>query len=346
MTIIYKAPPILLSEVVSESNTKKMQILKVGEFFHEKYGKFQITKQMLSEMVDNFKTGVRGVRPALDYSHNSEDVAAGWFKDLYLENDSELWADIDMTPKGAKVLSEKEFGYTSAEFDPAYETNETPTRKVGAVLLGAGLTNRPVIKNMKPVIELSEGGKMDIKELEEKCLSYEKQLSDKEEMLKKLMEDAGAESIEQVMEMISKLKGDAPELAEKNEELEKSMAEKEELKKELSEKTEALRLSEEEKNKAVKEVEFTVLLSEGKACVAQKEAFLKGDMMEFAKNSQSMNLSEKGHGKGIPKDVDAENEIIKLANEMVKENGIMFSEAVSKVRKENPDLVKKLQEKK
>jgi phage I-like protein len=346
MTTIFKAPPIQLSEFSGDSITKKMQILKVGEFFHEKYGKFQITKKMLSEMVENFKKGVRGVRPALDYSHNSEDVAAGWFRDLYLENDSELWADIEMTPKGTKVLSDKEFGYTSAEFDPAYETNETPTKKVGAVLLGAGLTNRPVIKNMKPVIELSEGGKMDIKELEEKCLGYEKQLAEKEELMKKLMEDAGAESLEQIMEMIQKVKGENPELMEKKAELEKSLAEKEELTKQLSEKSEALKLAEEEKNKAIKEVEFTVLLSEGKACVAQKEAFLKGDMMEFAKNSQAMNLSEKGHGKGIPKDVDAENEILKLAKEKVAGEGIQFSEAVSKVRKENPELVKKLQEKK
>jgi phage I-like protein len=339
MTNIFKAPPIQLSEDSSESNTRKMQILKVGEFFHEKYGKFQITQKMLSEMVTNFKAGVRGVRPALDYSHNSEDVAAGWFRDLYLENDSELWADIEMTPKGTKVLSDKEFGYTSAEFDPAYQTNETPMRKVGAVLLGAGLTNRPVIKNMKPVIELSEGGKMDIKELEEKLAGYEKQLADKSEFEKKLMEVAGVESLEQIMEQIQKMKGENPELMEKKEELDKALAEKEELKKELSEKTNALKLAE-------KEVEFTVLLSEGKACVAQKDAFLKGDMMEFAKNSQAMNLSEKGHGKGIPKDVDAENEIIKLAKEKVTAEGIQFSEAVSKVRKENPDLVKKLQEKK
>jgi phage I-like protein len=346
MSKIYKAPPIQLSENQSTSNLQKMQILKVGEFYHEKYGKFGITKKMLSEMVANFKEGVRGVRPALDYSHNSEDVAAGWFRDLYLENDSELWADIEMTPKGTKVLSDKEFGYTSAEFDPSYETNETPMRKVGAVLLGAGLTNRPVIKNMKPVIELSEGGKMDIKELEEKLAGYEKQLADKSEFEKKLMEASGAESLEQVMEQIQKMKGENPELMEKKEELDKALAEKEDLKKELSEKTEALKLAESEKAAAQKEIEFTVLLSEGKACVAQKEAFLKGDMMEFAKNSQSMNLSEKGHGKGIPKDVDAENEIIKLAKEKATAEGIQFSEAVSQIRKENPELVKKLQEKK
>jgi len=346
MANIFKAPPIQLSEGNSDSNIQKMQILKVGEFFHEKYGRFEITKKMLSEMVGNFKAGVRGIRPALDYSHNSEDVAAGWFRDLYLENDSELWADIEMTPKGSRVLSDKEFGYTSAEFDPAYETNEIPKKKVGAVLLGAGLTNRPVIKNMKSVIELSEGGKMDVKELEEKLAGYEKQLSDKEEMMKKLMEEAGAESMEQIMEMIQKMKGENPELMEKKEELDKALAEKEEMKKELSEKTEALKLAEAAKIAAQKEVEFTVLLSEGKACVAQKEAFLKGDMMEFAKNSQAMNLSEKGHGKGIPKDVDAENEIIKLAKEKVTAEGIQFSEAVFKVRKENPELVKKLQEKK
>lgn len=346
MSNIFKTAPIVLSESNETASIKKMQVLRTGDFYHDRYGNFQITTKMLSDMVDNFKKGVRGVKPALDYSHDSEGVAAGWFQDLFIQNGgTELWANIEMTPKGNKVLAEKEFGYISAEFDPSYETNETPTQKVGAVLLGAGLTNRPVIKKMQSVIELSEGGKMDIKELEEKLMGAEKKLSDYEEMQKKLMEDMGAESMEQVMELIASMNGKNKELGDKAEEKEKEMLE---VKKELSEAKESLKLAEQKVILAEKESKFTVMLSEGKACAAQKDAYLKGDMEEFVKNSQAMNLSESGHG-NTPKDdgKSPEDKILELARKMTSENTKMeLSEAISKVRKENPELVKKLQEKK
>lgn len=113
---------------------------------------------MLSEMVENFENESRGIVPALDYMHESQNIAAGWFKKLFIkasENGHELWAQIEMTPNGAKVLSDKEFGYVSADFDTEYQDNETG-EKHGCVLLGAGLTNRPVIKRMASAISLSE----------------------------------------------------------------------------------------------------------------------------------------------------------------------------------------------
>ena len=343
MSEIFKTSPIVLSEE-GPSDLKTMQILRTGEFYHDRYGNFEITTKMLSDMVENFKKGVRGVKPALDYSHDSEGIAAGWFQDLYtLNNGTELWAKIEMTPKGSKVLSDKEFGYISAEFDPAYETNENPVKKVGAVLLGAGLTNRPVIKKMKSVIELSEGGKMN-KELEEKLVNAEKKLGEYESMQKKLMEDMGAETMEQVMEMIAALKSEKQELMEKDEAKDKELVM---VKKELSESKESLKLAEEKRILAEKEVKFTVMLSEGKACVAQKEAYLKGDMDEFAKNAKHMNLSEKGHGNAPSDDgKDTEDKILEMARQLVSEKKIELSEAISRIRKENPQLVKKLKENK
>jgi phage I-like protein len=333
---IYKFPVIQLSESPVEPGvTKPMQLLRTGDFHHGPYGNFKISSKMLSEMVDNFNSGIRGIKPALDYGHNSEDVAAGWFNKLYLSDDgTELWGDVDLTPVAIKKLSDKEYGYVSAEFDPSYETNENPKKKVGAVLLGAGLTNRPVIKAMKPVIELSEGGKMDVKELEEKLVASE-------DKMKKLMESAGVDSLEALMEMIAA--GKQPAMSEEEKQM---FAKKEEdMKKELSEKTKALELSEQKLAEKEKEMQFTVMLSEGKVCAAQKDSFLSGDMVEFAKNAQAMNLSEKGHGK-TPKDdgVNPEDKILELASKMSDEKKITLSEAISKVRKENPELVKKLKE--
>lgn len=335
MSKVYKSPAIRLSENDASDPMKRIQILRVGDFHHSRYGNFKITTKMLSEMVKNFTEGVRGITPALDYGHDSEGVAAGWFKKLWLSEDgTELWAEVELTPVAVQKLSDKEYGYVSAEFDPAYETNETPKKKVGAVLLGAGLTNRPVIKKMQPVIELSEGGTMDVKELEEKLKATETKLAECEDKLKKMADMAGVDDIEKIMELIASSKK-APEM-------ETELAD---TKKALSEKSDALKLAEEKLAEKEKEMQFTVMLSEGKVCLAQKEAFMKGDMVEFAKNAQAMNLSENGHGK-TPKDdgVDPEEKILELATKMAEEKKIMLSEAIYKVRKENPELVKKLKE--
>jgi hypothetical protein len=71
----------------SENRVRSMQILRTGEFSDPRYSRFEISKTMLADMVKNFSEGVRGVIPALDYKHESDDVAAGWFKALYLKDE-------------------------------------------------------------------------------------------------------------------------------------------------------------------------------------------------------------------------------------------------------------------
>jgi phage I-like protein len=162
-----------------------VQVMRVGTYYSDQYGKFEITKEVLLSMKNNFDQNVRGVDLAIDYKHDSEDIAAGWIKNIYLKNDNtELWATVDWTKNGQKVLSDKEFRYLSADFDFNYQHNETK-EKHGPTLYGAGLTNRPFIKSMKPVVELSEkeGIQMDpkdqkIAEFEAKIAELTKQIQD------------------------------------------------------------------------------------------------------------------------------------------------------------------------
>lgn len=134
----------------------KVQLLKVGEFHDARYGVVEITSRTLSQLKENFDKRVRKIDVAIDYSHKSEDVAAGWVKGVSLSDDGmELWADVTWTPNGAKRLADKEFRYLSADFNFNYQDNETQ-EKFGPVLMGAGLTNRPVVKGMAPAVELHE----------------------------------------------------------------------------------------------------------------------------------------------------------------------------------------------
>lgn len=352
-----------------QERVRSMQILRTGAFSDPRYGRFEITKPMLAQMVKNFSEGVRGVIPALDYKHESDDVAAGWFKGLWLSDEgNELWADIEMTPKGEKILGDKEFGYVSADFDTEYQDNET-LQKFGCVLLGAGLTNRPVIKRMESVIQLAEKEKDPVsekisklvkegypqdqavaialdmerkgklsegeKQMEEKMKEMEAKLSEMEAKLaesEKMCGEYKAKLEEMEKKPEEEMKPEMPE-EEKKPEIEIELAN---AKKELAELKGKLTLAE-------KTAEFSVLLSEGKAVEAQREAFVSGDMKAFIEKSVPVKLAEAGHASKPPVESgDAQEEVLSLAKKLSEEKKISMKEAISQVLKNNNKLAEKI----
>lgn len=357
---------------------KPFQIMKTGSFFDPRYKNFKITEKMLNEIVKNFDQGVRGVVPALDYSHDSGGKAAGWFRKLYIKDgkapgQKELWADIDLTPGCQKVLSDKEFAYISPDYSDEYVDNETG-KKYGCVLSGAALTNRPVLKSMTPAIQLSEGdddlnskivkliseGKsqeqavaiaIDMKEkgkLTEKGDSEmneeeKKKMADMEAQLgemKKLQDEMGASSPEELMKKIAEMKAQLAAMPKaKEQEVELG-----ETKKQLSEVSKKLVDAEAKLKTSEKETEFAKLLSEGKACAAQKEAFLAGDMKKFIELAQPVKLSEQGSSH-IPADkgdgADVEEEILTEAKKLSDSKKISIKDAISEVLQTNKTLAEK-----
>lgn len=314
----FRSPMISIHLAESGEVNKDVQLFRVGTFHHEQYGKFSIDSKMLSSIQSNFQSKVRGVDIAIDYKHDSEDVAAGWIKEVYLsDNGKELWAKVDWTPNGQKVLAEKEFRYLSPEFVFEYQDNET-LKKFGPVLLGAGLTNRPVIKKMEPVVELSE-------------IAYvEKQKSNQGGMM-----ELEKMSPEQLIAMIKELQAKLAAMPEMEVELGKMKAQAAE-----SEKAVAC---------AQKKAQFAVLLTEGKACKAQEQAFLDGDMVKFVELSSPVKFNE-GQGSSVeaPQTVviesteAAQEEVLKLAEAKAKEKKISAAKAISEVLEENPALSQKI----
>lgn len=310
---------------------KEVQVLRIGTFNHPKYGKFEITTQTLSEMLNNFKNNIRGIDIAFDYYHDSDKEASAWVNNLELrENGTELWAIVDWTPKAEKKLAERELRYFSPDF--AFQWTDPETNKAYSnVLFGGGLTNRPFVKEMKAIVADELKGEENMTELE-KALA---KLKEVEATNAKLSEEKCA--MEQKMsDMIPKpaegeesdeVKALKVQIAELQAQLDKAMKENEVNMAEKKKAMEAQKLAE-------KENEFNVLLSEGKACAAQKDAFVKGDMSEFIKLAQPLNL--KGSGSSNSKDeiVDAEA-ILKLAEVKQKENPkLQRHDAISIAKKE------------
>lgn len=291
---------LFFTDSVQQSGFKDIQLLKTATIFDHRYGQVNITPDMLEQMVRNFDEKVRGIDIMLDAGHNPDGGAYGWFKKIYTregENKSlELWGTVELTSLGQKALTEKHFGYISADFDMSYQDNET-LANYGAVLLGAGLTNRPVVKKMSPAIALSENG-------------------DKKMTIEELLASCGVGSPEELIKMIGEMKGN----------IEASQAEVKML-------NEKIMCSE-------KSTSFNVMLSEKKVCEAQREAFLKGDVVEFAKNAQVMKFEEISGGGVEGSERSAEDQVIELAEKKVKEEKITMAKAIAAVLSENPELNK------
>ncbi|MDV8129320.1 MULTISPECIES: phage protease, partial [unclassified Rhodococcus (in: high G+C Gram-positive bacteria)] len=128
---------------------------------------FEITLADLHEYAANFAKGIGLVegdkRAPINYAHESWDKAAGWITALSVnEARQALVASVEWTPEGAKGLKDGEWAYISPEFCPRgslpYSDPEGPEGTDGIpeftanVLTGAGLTNTPLFKKLKPIM--------------------------------------------------------------------------------------------------------------------------------------------------------------------------------------------------
>ena len=124
-------------------------ITRTGSFTDPRYGRFEITPTMLAQMVRNFDARVLGQDIFLDVDHKPGDGAAAKILALKVDN-GRLRAQVEWTDFGTDAVRKRGFRYLSAEFHEAFRDNEQGNEH-GCVLLGAGLTIRPVIKRLDPV---------------------------------------------------------------------------------------------------------------------------------------------------------------------------------------------------
>ena len=308
-----------------------IQILRAGKFFHEGR-EIEVGQEDLENMVKNFSENVRGIDLMIDFSHNSEGEAAGWIRKLKLSEDKkELWAEVEWTPTGQKSLDNKAFKYISADFSFAYKDNET-LKNYGPTLFGAGLTNRPVVKSMEPIV-LSENKPINLNK-DNFMYGDAKEMEEKE----KMQEEEREMSLEDAMKLIKDLKDD---LLKKDEELISIRKELEEGKLKDEQKLAELKKEKElmEKNQA-----FDEKLSEGVVVEAQREAFIQNDMEKFLSLQSEVKLSETGSN-FVPKDSkltkeNFEDKIIELAEKRAKDENIAIEVAIQKELQANPKAEK------
>lgn len=138
--------------VLDATDATRIQIAKLGNFEHARYGKFSITEDQVALWKANLAKLPGGQAP-IDLDHSPErgkgTEAAGWITDIDIE-DGKPMASVEWTPLGKAALSEKRYRFVS----PTYgEAKDETGKEIGETLVGAGLTNRPHL-NM-PAISLS-----------------------------------------------------------------------------------------------------------------------------------------------------------------------------------------------
>lgn len=145
-------------DLAEGKTTSTVTVTRTGIFTDPRYGRFEISKDMLLSMVKNFKAGAYGQDIFLDVDHKPGNGAAAKVINLSVEG-NRLRAEVEWTPYGVDAVHNKGYQYLSAEYSENYTDNEAG-KQYGPVLLGAALTVRPVIKHLDPV-RLSEASESD-----------------------------------------------------------------------------------------------------------------------------------------------------------------------------------------
>src|SRR3990167_2315297 len=181
---------ILADFTYAELETKEFEVLKTGEYYDSRYGKFQITEALMQDLKRNFDDKVLGVDVAIDLNHEPEKGAQAWIHSLRIADGLLLAKFRDITEDGKRVLRDKIYKYFSVEYGPFHTVRAGQKVTVKNVLFGIAFTNRPVIKGMNPTF-YSETIKKSLnsdtymlKKLAEKLLKKAKVTSEDVSLLK------------------------------------------------------------------------------------------------------------------------------------------------------------------
>ena len=142
---------VKLSDV--ETTKDFFKVLPVGTYQHPKYGELSFTNERINRFADNINQRVRGIDIDVDYDHKNDvskgSKAAGWIRQAKAVDDQGLFVQIDFTESANGEIQDGEWRYFSPEF--VDEWTDTHGKAYQDVLMGAALTNRPFLKDLKPI---------------------------------------------------------------------------------------------------------------------------------------------------------------------------------------------------
>lgn len=122
-----------------EGPNQWVRLFPFGAF--SRFGRaFEFTRDVFSEMVDNFRNGIPAFKPPIKVTHEDTPGKVGNIIDLDIREDG-LYGMVDWFERGVNLLRDKAFQYISPEAH--LEETEWEGKKVKNVLMGAALVNNP-----------------------------------------------------------------------------------------------------------------------------------------------------------------------------------------------------------
>lgn len=352
-----------LSENLNDN--KLVEIMRTGEWKHPVYGELKITDETLENIIYNFNDKVRGTDIPIDLEHEvsqHKGEAAGWIKNL-IKKGNKLLAEIEWTKLGQEKIKDKIYKYFSPEFKFNYQDNETG-KVYKDVLFGGGLTNKPFIKRMNPVM-LSDNMIADFCEYKqinkkEDNVNMNKELYKILQLSETATNDDMMNTIKSLIESskkMSELTKTLEEMTTENKELKENYEEKEEELKTMKEKEEEVKEDNVKMSEKIKDIEAKLLHSDWEkvSSIALSEGKLTQKMLSvyeksFKSNPEAtkemmkvlepvVNLSEKGSSKSNDdkSNTDLFNDEV---TKYMSENKVDYTQAIVAVEKNNPQLFK------
>jgi Mu-like prophage I protein len=113
------------------------------------YGDIVVTHEKLNDFVKNFKDNVRGIEIVTDYEHGKDTAkgsrASGTVVDMVVDGDK-LKYQVAFTDQAKQEIKNGEWKYFSADWLDKYVHEDGS--EYSNVILGGGLTNKPVAKGL------------------------------------------------------------------------------------------------------------------------------------------------------------------------------------------------------
>lgn len=147
-----------LSESLDTEGKKvlRVPIAVLGEWKHPEYGDVKFTQSDFDQIKQNWSTNVTGYEPPLFLGHpvNTETregaPAIGFLERIYQEDDVLFGEHEPVDDQVYEDVAKGKWRYSSAEIVRNATSKETG-EKIGTLLVGTALTNRPFLTNMPRV---------------------------------------------------------------------------------------------------------------------------------------------------------------------------------------------------
>ncbi len=133
--------------------TITVNLARVMKFNDQFYGKVDLSRKKFNSMIKNFDDNVYGQEVFIDVAHSPSDGAAATMKRLFMDG-PKFRAEVEFTDFGVDAVQKRGFRYLSIDFTENYTDPETE-KEHGPLLFGAGLTIRPRVKRLDPVMLFS-----------------------------------------------------------------------------------------------------------------------------------------------------------------------------------------------